>query len=593
MSGVLLCLFYIGGCLGVGGCAIPLLIDYRDERYSVTLLSATALLIGCLFYYCVWLTVGVFWGFSYYVITLVLMLGNCFLVGCIFKIRGKIFTEYGNLVGVYNSLPRFWGVTLLVLLFGSIFVFFQTVNSGVSGDAEACYAFLAKYFSNYGAIIRPPSYELFVKYGFWTETHFTILYFLGGLISIKSFIFVYGLLAAYFTGKIAENCGAGAIGVIIAWILVFTSTVFTRNFVSGKTDSIVCAVGIAACFWLIEIFRSKNPYRISVVCGMLIGSAILAKISYVPILGIITIICVIWQATVYGVRFAGKGFLVEVGKRSILCFLVIGVVVVLCSIPHLVKNYHLFNDPFAPFTEASLAQVWFNTRTTAYILKIYPIAVTFGLFPMQVGNVSPLVLFCLPFFLRPGRFYKKESSFGVVFVSCVLSIVAWKFVSPSMVAPRYIMAAFFLFFSCCAVVLEKSIFQNEGHNFLKFYVGSCMMLGLLIGGLVFLKTDRYNSDFVNQMERVNKIATTDSVVVFYGYYGYYLRDDLMAGLVTYMSSKESIRSSVTEKAVEFVLVQSELEGVFKDHFPSLDNDGFRLSLFDQGERYKTYRVVEE
>ncbi len=445
--------------------------------------------------------------------------------------------------------------------------------------------YLPKVFSLKGAIGLPPYYDSFVKNGFWVETHYTILYLLGGTLAVKGFIVVMGLTAAFFAGKIARLCGAKTRGVIIVWFIIYTSSVFTGNFISGKTDAITCTLGLAAFFWLFETF-DRQTVRRSILLGVLLAATILSKISYIPILGLGTAIIVIWSYIENNDQNQSISF-------YILICLIILLTMSLCFAPHLAKNAFLFNNALAPFNEQSMAQVWYNAINTAHILKSYPLAVCFGMYPMQAGTVSPLLLVCAPFLFYLKKDHVNGYIFNKVLVISILSILTWKILSPSMVAPRYIMASFFLLSACGVVAVEKYIVLQKRNHFLKVLVLLSLILSLVIVIPPTIKSAQLTCYHQKQVEFINEKAEKSATILLYGYYGFYLRDDLITNTYSgfiLKNNKKSRFNQIIEIHPAYILVQSDGIDSFNKDFTMPENDYFKLVLADEGLNFKSYMV---
>ena len=122
---------------------------------------------------------------------------------------------------------------------------------------------------------------------------------------------------------------------------------------------------------------------------------------------------------------------------------------IIALLPHLIKNGLLFNNPLAPFgTDLMnlLNQDWFGPATTRRVLLTYPLALTFGDYWGQLGNLSPLILGFLPlaiFLPRPRN--PVTSPLIVLTLAALVGVLAWITIRPSMLLPRYMLATLLLF----------------------------------------------------------------------------------------------------------------------------------------------------
>ena len=218
-------------------------------------------------------------------------------------------------------------------------------------------------------------------------------------------------------------------------------------------------------------------------------------------------------------------------------------------IPHFIKNYTLFGEPFAPLlflkTGGKLLaeQAYFSYEATKHIIMTYPIALVYGMYPMQGGNLSVLVLAFAPlFFLFPEHNKIAAQRFRQVAVIALVGVILWVFVRPSWIMPRYILATLLLFIPLAAHGVEK-LFSNQAKYF-NFLRGTVFLSILIVVCTVIpynrtsfkqfarhivSKTSDYSpsNSSDSAFELVNRMILPGERVFFAGYYGYFFSPEVL------------------------------------------------------------------
>jgi hypothetical protein len=157
---------------------------------------------------------------------------------------------------------------------------------------------------------------------------------------------------------------------------------------------------------------------------------------------------------------------------------------ILGILPLILKNFLLFDEPFAPVfhfssqSSALIDQVWYSNEITAWIVKTYPLALVFGRYPMQHGIISVLILAFLPLyaFSLIARLFKVDKA-TVVFISGVISVAVWVLLKPSILAPRYILPGLVMLFPAISLAAERAIYSRK-FGIVRFFTASAIVLML-------------------------------------------------------------------------------------------------------------------
>ena len=267
----------------------------------------------------------------------------------------------------------------------------------------------------------------------------------------------------------------------------FTSSLtLTYHILDGKVDLFSAAMGIAACYWLLQAGRNPGQQGLLHLAGVFMGFALLCKITLLVALVPGMVLLRVWQLSVQTETFPGWSFL---ARHCLQSALVAMTWILITSIPQLIKNAQLFGEPFAPFVlfnggSSMTDQTWFSPAMTRYIVAIYPFALVFGKFPMMGGTVSALVLMFLPlvFFVAPSSAWRRSVLLQLACVGLV-GLTLWILVRPSVLAPRYILPPLMLLILPAAYAAE---WLSDRKN-TSLVLSSCCLGAFLVIEFVTLK----------------------------------------------------------------------------------------------------------
>ena len=293
-----------------------------------------------------------------------------------------------------------------VLMFGLAFLVVMLAVAALSypgTDASAYYLAQPKLMAATGSYTPLPGY---LEAGFpvlpaIAEMPYAAMYALGGdligLVASKLSICLVFFACLSLLWRCARGLGLSADAVWLFVAFGATSTAVTLTAWDGKTDLIGLMYALGAVLWIPGLVSCKPDRRHFWLFGVMSACAVMAKLSYALILPF----CL-------GVPLP---FLWRKQRAELLRILLFAGLAVLLTftVGWWVKNYFLFGDPFAPILTLrgstptfNLEQVCFDENSTRWILTTYPLALTFGLYPMQHGGISPIWLMLIPaLWMRP------------------------------------------------------------------------------------------------------------------------------------------------------------------------------------------------
>jgi len=309
------------------------------------------------------------------------------------------------------------------------------------GDSVAFYLPWSRVIADTGRVIRLPGYESFSDIWTIAEIQVAALMMMSDDFAARALPFWHAILSAILLWGAGRLIGVDFRTRMLAVAMLFTSSAVTYIVWDGKTDLIALPLGLAALIMAV-LLADRQDKRYSIVTGLLLGTAIAAKLSYIPILGIAVIALSAWKISRQS-RLNPRDWLRH-SANEFYSLLTIGLAVVIVLAPQMARNWLLTGEPFAPLyyfhnVSFGLEQSWFTPETTLRIVLTYPFALVFGNYWGQHGNVSVLALAFAPL----GLFFLRDQSrtFWLLALAAVSGLLIWMILRPSTLAPRYILCS--------------------------------------------------------------------------------------------------------------------------------------------------------
>lgn len=557
--------FYVFITLLLGLILLKLIFQKKWKSFSALVILATSFMIGQGLLAAIWLILALIGQFKSAII-LTILISISIISIMVWKDLFRLFKKISEITrSAFASLSFFWKLLLVMLALLALFFATGAIILPPSGDAEAFYMVLPKIVAGTGILQLQPNYYDFSKLGFLGEAHYAALMSLANFHAAKFFVWFTMLAAAGFIVSIGTLLNVKARGQIIALAILLTSTTFTNYITDGKVDIFSAAFGLAAFYWVLETKRKEIMPL--VLTGLFLGFAVVTKLSnFIAVFpGVILII--IWNCYLEA-RLEKKLwqiFLLKTIKFLAILFLFFGFAIT----PHLIKNKTLFNNPFALSNKYQRLQwvnpVWSSssaveTSFTAQLphsaldeqapepsrlkqlfsplsrILTYPLAFIFGDRGGQGGNLSVLILILLPF-LFFSRLTLAQKQVLVIFA---FSLTFWIAVRAAAITPRYILPTLLIFIPLIAAKAE-SIFELKKFMIVRTLIVTSLIITLsvmLLGSLYFTQrfswvvfkgvspTFLYGSHYP-ALQFINNRASGEDRVFLVGYYGFFLRPDLL------------------------------------------------------------------
>ena len=384
---------YTIACFGAGALVLRVLSVPPASRktFSAGTELATAFILGQGVLASLWLLLALAHRFS----PIIVILGTavCVLISAVLLLpRFGDFTK--QVRSVWSELRAdtwAWQVVgILTLLLCLAWV--TSLGRPIIGDASAFYMALPKVIAASHRLVPLPGYEAFTSIGLQGELHYAALMELGSPDAAQLFAWPTIVAGAAMLLALGRQVGLGRRGQWITLTILFTSSAVYMLSGDGKTDLFAAAFGLAAYYWILQI-RCGSQRLASWLTGLFCGFAIVAKFSYIPVMASGMALLLIWE-------FRENLLDSDQRKKNITAFLTVGFQIfaglLIAITPHLIQNALLYHNPIAPFGTGNVSETWFGPITTHRLLLTYPLALTFGSYWAQYGDLSPLLLAFLP-----------------------------------------------------------------------------------------------------------------------------------------------------------------------------------------------------
>lgn len=571
---ILIVIIYCLACFGIGRFAMSAIRVRRSGAVPALTFAVATFILGQAVLAAIWVPIGLVGQLNIYFVGIVLLVGVIPAIPCL-----KEFS-HSFAPAIKSGFQKFLGADLPFQIiaagtFGLMFLFFlSALVSGPLGDAEAYYMAYPKVMAASGHLSEMPGlYSPFSQIGILGELHFSALMTLGVTEASKLLVLPIAVSAGLMLALICKQAGVNREGQWMSFVILFTSTGFTNHIWDGKVDVFPVALGLVAVYWIMSEERlSEAGLR---VIGLVSGFALVAKFSYIPILVPSFFLLIAWRLYVSTEgEFSPREYIHKLTVDSV----ALGFWFSIAWVPHLFKNWILFDAPLAPFIgmAPSLSLPWFSSEDTEWILKTYPLALVFGRYPGQSGNLSFLWLALLPLvFFAPRKNPILNSPLVQLTVIGIVGVIIWMLIRPSWIAPRYIFISLALLIPVVAWATGV-LYAQEG----KFSILRAGILATTLSALFFVSYPHITNTVVKifdnsakgdcalagaycgAFKRLNSMMPYGSRMYFVGYFGYWARPDMLQCQLSNYEMKSLDRMEdgnerwnyLVERGVEYIVV---------------------------------------
>lgn len=600
---------YSIACLGVGLLLLKLLARQIEqvERVSAGTILATGFILGQGVLASLWLFLALAGWFSIEVVGILCFL---FAVAGLYLGRGLFSRLQTQMGSIWHELREdTWGWQLIAgLTVVLCLLWFTSLARPLAGDGVAFYLVLGKIIAYSHRLIPMPGYETYTNIGLQGELHFAALMVLHSPEAAKLFSWPTISMAGIMLAALGRIAGMGRRGQWLTLSILFSSSALIWLSGWGKVDLFATPLGLAACYWAVQ-FRFARTKMALFLTGLFSGFSIVAKLSYAPVMVPTIGLLVLWG---YETEFRNKSQWRSALRSFVSGSMVILAGLILALLPHLVKNGLLFHNPIAPIGSDGigwLEQNWFGPVVTRRIVFTYPLALTYGSYFAQGGNLSPLILAFLPLaFYLPRPRSLLNSPLAMITLAGLTGTIVWVLYTPSVLAPRYILAVLLLLVLLPARSAEYISLHDQKPRLLAWAVIVATVVSLSAVGLYFLNhvffpngTIQYLTRTIDECDRdgeyckalaaINRRAGPGERVYSANYYRYWLRPDLLQCV---SASDDYAQDWLTlyQQGFRYLVVDRSTHGVVLENLEMQSPPAWlELKLLHAGERLTVYELI--
>jgi len=470
----------------------------------------------------------------------VLIISIIFGINNIWRIRNKLFKQLNGMLKDFSLEAISWKILIILALLMIILTGIRSfLPLSKYTDATAFYMVLPKLLASTHKWSLLGGYEAFSTIGLHGELHYSALMALGSSWGAKFFNWPISLSCAAILAALASKVGVGRRGQWLVIIMIFSSTAFTKLIGNGKVDIFAAAMGVAAIFWAFQEYNKPSSVE-KFLAGLFAGFAVIAKISYLPLILPCMLLLIIWQSyySKKHVKYRLRGFTISI---LLLC---IGILVPI--LVHFLKNWVLFHEPFAPFFYLSenfiggswASQKWISNETIKKLIFTYPLALSYGKYPFQMGTMSKLYLaFCPLILLIPKKKKLMQNQMFQITLIGIIGIIIWTIIKPGIFAPRYIIYTLFLLTPAIAGSAEYITKKYNRKSCISIAIVSACILCILSSNLSYanrikhrIRKPPFNTPVYLASKIMNDSAKVGDRVFSLNYYTYWYSNNLLKSM---------------------------------------------------------------
>jgi hypothetical protein len=283
---------------------------------------------------------------------------------------------------------------------------------------------------------------------------------------------------------------------LIAMLMMFSTPGFYDLMGGTKVDNAAAQYGVAACLWL--LFLSPLGRRAVIGAGLCGGWAVASRYTNIIFLPALMAFFTMMMAHAQGHSLSLKALrkLQSVWISHLLAgALAVGVAVS----PMLIKNWLLVGCPLTPHIgcqDTYWAGIYGASRQnlTVVDLLFYPFVWTFASPADMLGNISPLFIGFLPFFLLTYPSYPLVRATFPAGISGLISLATWLLIEPLILFTRWLLIPLALFtipLSAALVSLEHELHSTRTSRWLVKSAICIILLFLLFQSRSVVHAVRY------------------------------------------------------------------------------------------------------
>jgi hypothetical protein len=510
--------FYSMACAGLGSLAYQLINILLQNRESTIHPGSTKqntivkysidTIVGVSLFGIIWTLIALRGQLSPAVIFGILIpffLYNCWNLGHNWKFLAENIRQIASAIWHVGWLYK-------LICLGSLYSIIVIISNQYMvfpGDASAYYFALAKVIASSHTLKLLPGYyfgkfpsEAMMDLGLNGELHFAAVFSLGANHYARYLDIVLLITGIIVYLKFLSIAGIKIRGLLIAMLVVLLSTSVTNVTATGKVDLYGITFTLGAIYFAgLYFFESSNRNNL-IFCGILIGTAITTKSSYLINMLPSIVLLLVWNTIIIRLVKDRRQFLENIRQhsRSFFSVAIILLGAILGSmISYFIKNQVLlgfFLRPFfLPKNILQAITILFPQNTVIKMVFTFPFTLSFFDIPSNPGNFPPILLSLLPSLYFARKSIRLNSLSTASFTAGLLGVILWLIFFPGVPFVRYI-------FTTMLLLLPLVLYATE-YTFDRVIISS---LRIAVNGIILIATvfGLINPLFVDT--RINLIA---------------------------------------------------------------------------------------
>jgi hypothetical protein len=308
-------------------------------------------------------------------------------------------------------------------------------------------------------------------YPLQVDLHWAALFTITNETAIQVWDYLCALSVLSGIGLLAWSLTSNHQVAVMAMLMLFSTPGFSDMMGAAKADNAAAQYGVAACAWL--LFLPTLRRRAVICAGLCAGWAIASRYTNIILLPALIVFFAMIMSHFPGHTLSPRAN--RESKSVWVAYLVVGALAVGVAVsPMLIKNWLLVGCPLSPHIgcqDTYWASIYGYSRQNLAVvdLLLYPFVWTFAHRADMLGNISPLFIGLLPFFLLAYRSYSLVRSTNIAGLAGLASLATWLLIEPLILFTRWLLIPLALLTipsSAALVALEEELHYTRASRWL-------------------------------------------------------------------------------------------------------------------------------
>jgi hypothetical protein len=333
-------------------------------------------------------------------------------------------------------------------------------------------------------------------YPLQVDLHWAALFTITNETAVQVWDYVCALSLLSGVGLLAWSLTSNHRAALLAMLMMFSTPGFYELMGGTKVDNAAAQYGVAACLWL--LFLPSLGRRAVICAGLCAGWAVASRYTNIIFLPALMVFFMMIMAHAQGHSLSLKAL--RKPQSVWVSHLLVGALAVGVAVsPMLIKNWLLVGCPLTPHIgclDTYWAGIYGASRQnlTVVDLLFYPFVWTFASRADMLGNISPLFIGFLPFFLLTYPFPPLVRATSPAGIAGLVSLAIWLLIEPLILFTRWLLIPLALFtipLSAALVSLEHELRSTRASRWLVKSAICMILLFLLFQSRAVVHAVRY------------------------------------------------------------------------------------------------------